>query len=784
MRPERDTLVGRVDEIAAVTQLLTDTGDGASRLVTLTGPGGVGKTRLAVRLATDLSEAFASVVSVDLRGVDDPDRIAERIADAAGALTVADTKDDVESLVHQLADQHMLLVCDNAEQVADGLADVVGGLLDLCPYLRVLVTSRSTLEVPGEQQVPLTGLTAPHPECSDWPTRVVPEAVELFRQRARAIDPGFTLATAGKIATVGRICNRLAGFPLLVEIVAARARMYSVEQLEARLDEVFQSRWGARRSRTGYGTTFRSVMQMSWELCSEEQQAAWRRLAVFADGFTVQAAMEVCCDNDILPPEEIDNVLDALVRQSLVTPAGDGRLSLLEPIRHAGWDQLVHAGEVETLRQAHARWILAFTHEASVQWCGPDEVAWLDALRAELPNVRAALSFYAEQGDLDSAAHLLAGVTRTRVPFRDGTLREWRNQLDRLLRAHETASSERGWTIGCAHAGWIAVCQGSPEAADIIASARRAGDRAGTAEPLVDYAEAVYATFGEGNPRAIDQWDQVRQGLLRLDRPAGDFAMTEMWWAIASAAFGSLEDGQYATEQFLADAYNIGAAWHITWAEWTRAIYLLRIEDYENAELLLHSSLPVQRDVGDHWGPIWWVACAAWIAMSRNQPERAAELAGATDRVMELTGIAITGLKGLADRHHAAKDYACVRLGQQRYDTVYQAGRTIPDYSTACALALGEITVAPPADEVSARRDLPGLLATLTEREREVAELLRQRATNAEIAEHFCVSATTVKSHVQHVLRKLGCATRYQVARLLENPVSAAGSSSSAINPQ
>lgn len=763
IQAERDALIGRADDVAAVTQLLHEQ---YTRLVTITGPGGVGKTRAAMRVGLELDDHLdEGTVLVELRSIDehDPDHVAQRIAADAGVLTVTSAGEDAEALVAALAGRQMLLILDNAEHLAEPVAEVVSLLLDHCPQLRLVVTSRAALDVPGEQQYPLPPLAAPDPDSSDWSPDEMATAVQLFRERARQVQPTFVVSTTDKHAIIARMCHRLGGFPLLIEIVAAKARLFSMEQIEQRLDNVFQSRWSLRSRRASWASTFSGVMSLSWQLCSPAEQAAWRRLSVFDSGFTVSAAADVITDEETLPADAVDEVLDSLVRQSLVHHRGEDRLMLLEPIRQAGWSQLTDAGEVQATRCAHSQWTLAWVHEAAQHWCGPDELAWLDAVHTELANVRSALGFFAEQGQLDQGAHLLAAVTRTRTPFRDGTMREWRQQLQRLLAAHEYTTSTRGWSIACAHSGWIGVCQGDPTAAEVIASARAAADAAGRPDALVEYAEAVYAVFGRGSAEAINQLQTLRQRLLGLQRPAGDLAMITMWWAIASTSFGAIDHADEATDTFLREAEDTGAPWHITWAQWARAVYLIRIGEHTDARKLLHTALPVQRTAGDYWGPIWWVAAAAWITHGEGRPRRTAELLGATDRVMELTGVRILGLRGIDERYHAAADYAATALGTRRYDAAYQAGRAIPDYGTACDLAGEAITLTPPEENTS--RATAGVLS---QRESEVAELVATGLTNKEIAQQLVVAQATVKNQVASLLTKLNCSHRGQVQHALQ----------------
>ncbi|WP_232665832.1 helix-turn-helix transcriptional regulator [Pseudonocardia sp. TRM90224] len=768
---DRDSLVGRTGELTDLTGLLT----GRVQLVTVTGPGGVGKTRVATRVAHDLRhhQRFPDgVVLVDLRGVDNPEWIPDRIVQDAGMHTVS-AVDSMTLLQQRLRDAQLLLVLDNCEQVAADVGDVIGVLLDSCPGVRVLATSRTTLELPGEHQYPLLPLAAPHPDSPEFDENPLPEALVLFADRAAAVDPGFDLQD-NRIA-VARICHRLGGFPLLIEIITSKLRMFSVPQLEQRLDNVFGARWSTV-TRTGYRTTFCGVMDLSWNLCSPAERLVWQRLSVFAGGVTLEAAEAVVSDtapdtgSDGVAAEDVELILDGLIRQSLLTRDAASRrprFRVLEPIRQVGADALTAAGEQDLVRERHSAWCARFLAEAAEHWCGPEEVAWLDAVHAELPNVRAAMDWCASSGDTERGIRIGADLIRVRVPFRDGTLQEWRSHLQRMVELHPRR--DRVLLLGLTQCAWVAVCQGSAEATDLLDRARdverelEGGASAATVDPHLAYAETAYATFVLGDPAAADLAARARR-LMRASGAEGDACMATMWWAIASSLFADPAVSDEATRTHLEEATGRQGAWHLSWAQWTRAVHLLlRKGEIEPAGELLHQSLPVQREIGDYWGPIWWVAFASWLASARGDHLRAAELCGATERVMELTGIMLNNLRGNGDQHQRCLQLASEALGEPLCKAAYRRGLAVPDYGTAIALALGEISLTdgPAGSEPHVARNV------LTPREYEVALLVGQR-TNDEIAAALQVSVTTVKTHVTQILQKLGCRRRRQVPDALQ----------------
>jgi DNA-binding CsgD family transcriptional regulator len=308
---------------------------------------------------------------------------------------------------------------------------------------------------------------------------------------------------------------------------------------------------------------------------------------------------------------------------------------------------------------------------------------------------------------------------------------------------------------GLAQSAWVAVCQGSDDATDLLEQARAAAGH--DEHPHVAYAEAAYATFGLGDSASPEVAARARHLLRKHGGADGDVGMATMWWAVSEALFGDLEASDRASQTHLEEARRIAAPWHLSWAQWVRAVHLLRDGALDEAGALLHRSLSAQRRIGDYWGPIWWVAFAAWLASARGEHLRAAELSGATERVMELTGIQLTNLRGNGDQHMRCQELARAALGEPVYQAAYRRGRAVPDYATAITLALGEVTLGEgaPSGSGAGRR-------LLTRREQEVALLVAER-TNDEIAAALGVSVATVKTHVTQILQKLGCASRRQV---------------------
>ncbi|MDX3524217.1 ATP-binding protein [Streptomyces scabiei] len=377
------SFVGRRREIADIRRLL-----GAGRVVTLTGVGGVGKTRLALAVAEASRKAFpGGVWLVDLAAVRDPVAVA---ATAAGVLRIPDRGPGpvLARLTDHLATQRALIVLDNCEHLIEASAELAKALATTCPNLRVLATSRETLDIAGEHVFTVPPLSVPD------------EAVHLLTDRATALRPEFRLTAASRTEAV-RLCSVLDGLPLAIELAAARLRTLSVEQLLGRLEDRFALLTGGCRTTLPRQRTLRGMIEWSYELCAPSERLLWERLSVFSGAFTLEAVEEVCT-GDGLPAHEVVTLLDRLVAQSVVLVTKDDgapRYRLLETIREYGRMRLAASGEHPRLSRRHREFYLDRAERFAEQWYGPDQRDILAWLRAEHANLVAAL----ECPDTDAA---------------------------------------------------------------------------------------------------------------------------------------------------------------------------------------------------------------------------------------------------------------------------------------------------------------------------------------------------------------------------------------------
>src|SRR5215831_4576367 len=402
-------LVGRDQEVKAVTDLLLSEG---VRLVTLTGPGGVGKTRLAVEAASRLGTDFGDGARfVDLAAVPVAELVPGAVASALG-LRSSDSR-VITDLESHLRARQLLLVVDNFEHVL-GAAPLLARLLAAAPGLVALVTSRSVLRLGGEHEFAVPGLSLPEPGARPYKAAVQEYgSVRLFAERARAIAPGFEL-TDGNAAAVAEICRRLDGLPLAIELAAARVRLLPPQALLARLDDRMGLLTGGARDLPERQRTLRSTLDWSFGLLSTGEQAVFARLGVFAGTFGLPAAEAVCGPAAATPADPararpVMDTLGSLVDSSLVRAqarGGEPRFGLLETIREYALEHLRDGGEWREAHDRHAAYFLAFAEPAAAELQGPGQLAWLDRLETEHGNLGAAMSWLVEQGQLESAIQL------------------------------------------------------------------------------------------------------------------------------------------------------------------------------------------------------------------------------------------------------------------------------------------------------------------------------------------------------------------------------------------
>ncbi|WP_282702347.1 BTAD domain-containing putative transcriptional regulator [Streptomyces sp. CC219B] len=685
---EMTTFIGRTAQLAEVRALLTP-----ARVVTLTGVGGVGKTRLALRVAAELEPAFADGVRLaDLAPLTDPELLGRAVAEALG-LRDHSARPAVDTILDHLRDRRLLVVLDNCEHLVDDVAALVLRMARAAPGLRVLATSRQRLGIPGEHVLTVPSLTvpdAPSPTrradgalCAQDGTAERSEAVRLFVDRAVAAAPEFRLTTRNRDA-IAQLCRRLDGIPLAIELAAVRLSTMTADEILERLDDRFRllsAPYGPPSAR--YQHTLRRVVDWSYDLCTQQEQLLWSRLSVFSDGFDLEAAETVCAGEGIAR-EDVLNLLAGLVNKSIVAVNSSGdraRYSLLETVRQYGQQRLREQGGATKLRLRHSECYRMMAVRAGDEWCGPGEADWLIRLRTELPNFRTALDFCTTRQDrVDAGLEIAVNLARTRCWFFNSTLGEGRHWLERLL-ALPTDAPPPLVAGGLAMKAWIALCQGdNPSAEAFLAECRILASELpdGAAAPPVTFIEGAHAMLVRGDPRSCALLAEARDR-FRAAGQRGDAHMATMLWAMAEAFLGDRASARAALDAYVVEAAESGAEWARTWAQWCTGLFELRHGTAERSPAHLREALGRQWGLGDSWGPVWGAETLAWAMAATGHHAQAARLLGAAHRLRQDTGVALIGLRPFHEAHVTTEHRVRQALGTREYEAAWSQGASTRD---------------------------------------------------------------------------------------------------------
>jgi predicted ATPase/DNA-binding CsgD family transcriptional regulator len=766
---ETTSFVGREAELARLSALLS-----RARLVTVTGPGGVGKTRLALRAAAKAAPGFTDgACLVELAAAREPGQLVPAVAGALG-VAVPDRGSPRDAVLGHLADRQLLLILDTCEHLIDACAMFAEAVIARAPRVTMLATSREPLDVSGENACPVAPLPVPRRCDAGTPAGT---AVELFIQRASAAVPGYAF-TPDDLPQVIRLCRRLDGIPLAIELAAVRLRALPLAELASRLDQrlaLLASGHGARHR------TLREAIGWSHDLCTPAEQALWARLSVFGGPFTMSAAEEVCAGE--FEPGQVMPALIRLVDKSVLVRAGNAagagappgpgtahptRYLMLGTFRAFGAGQLAASGAEASTRRRFIGRYLAMAASLHDHFLDDDQPGRLRDLRREHDNIRAALD-YALGGPAENTADGAAGPAEAGdgVELAIALLDYWRCRglapegsqwLGKAVARAPAGSAARGRALLAR--GHLLAAQGSADLA--LADASRvldlAADLGDAALKAHGHLVRTMALTTSGRlPEAAEAGDEAR----RLLTAAGDrTALIDLDIQLTYLALLN-GDSQAAFRLVERALRQLGASrerWqHAScYLQAALALYLAG-RDTESAWTAIRA-LRAKQETGDVAGLACALELLGWLAARAGSHQRAAWLLGAAETRWERAGRRFAGLAVFEQAREAAVARSVAALGAERFAELLARGARQPLAATI-AFALDETR--DPDDDGGAPAPLAG---RLTAREREIAIHVADGLTNRQVAEKLFISRRTVDAHLEHIFGKLGITSRVMLA--------------------
>ncbi|MFF3763997.1 ATP-binding protein [Streptomyces sp. NPDC001922] len=679
---ELNRFVGRKAELAELGRRLD-----RSRLVTVTGVGGVGKTRITLRAAHLMQERFLDGAwLVDLSTLHEPDLLEHAFTEALGLADHLGRRPR-RALAEQLAERRLLIVLDGFEHIVEECASLVRELLCRVPGLRVLAAGRRLLGLPGEQAFPLAPMPAPAPARSPrGPRALVGDAAVLLADRASAVLPGFTITDDNRWA-VAELCHRLDGIPLALELAAGRLRALSVDQLLHRLDDRFRLLTGGSHGAVPRHQTLRTAIGWSHELCTPRERLLWARLSVFAGHFDLEAVEYVCSGPD-LPADDVLDVVTELVAQSVVVcedapggapPAGGSagahvRYRMLDTVRAYGACWLDALDDTARMRRRHRDWYMGLATWCELDWFSPRQAEVAARIDTELPNLRVALESSLEGGEDAHIGQYLAG-TLWFFWIGCGRLAEGRHWLDRALELdgdNDEARLKALWV-----AGYVAVLQGDTVGA--IAALRECSEEAERTGSALAAACALHRTgclalVSDDMPRA----ERLIRSALERYREIGELNSNvltgQVELAMAMAFQGDLSGAVALCESVREICEEHGERWTLSYALYVLGFAAWTRGDAREARRLLEESLAIHHAFHDLVGTVLTLELLALLTACEGAPEEAAVLQGAAGHLWRSVGLPQFGSQSFDSPHRLCEQRTREELGAERYEECLREG--------------------------------------------------------------------------------------------------------------
>ncbi|MFL5590073.1 MAG: tetratricopeptide repeat protein [Ktedonobacteraceae bacterium] len=798
------SFIGRERAIAELKSLLSTT-----RLLTLTGAGGSGKTRLALQVATTLLAEFEhGVWWVELASLTDPVLVPQQVASSLG-LSEQPGRSLMDTLTGALQPRKPLLVLDNCEHLVAACAHLVETLLRSCPGLHILTTSREAFNIPGETiwLVPSLGV----PDAYHLPPiegLVKYESVQLFIERATSVLPAFRL-TQENAPVLVQVCHRLDGLPLAIELAAARVKVLSLEQIATRLDHSYRLLAGGSRTALPRQQTLQATIEWSYHLLPEKERILFRRLSVFLGSFALEAAEAVCAGNGLKQDEVLD-LLSHLVDKSLVAVtqrSGEARYRLLETIRQYAQEKLHEFGEAAPMRRNHRDWYARLAEQAKAETLEARQGSWFERLEAEHENLRVALGWSLDQQEAETAARIGAGIFR--FWLLRGYISEGRLWMERALSGFSEKNAVRAQALNVAVV--LTIQQDDSKRAKTLAEesldlCRELADRKETGYALNtlgwlahnegDYAGAVtffeesLALFRELGQKhdialvlsslgltvlSLGEYERAAalcEESLAISRERGDpssIASVLTNLGIITLARGDVERAKELCEESLARRKTLvdkgGCAHTLTILG---RIALIQGDD-ERATACYKESLTLRLETGEKEGIATALEGLAAVAGMQGQPVRAVRLYGSAQSLRTMLGAPLTPI----DRSSYEQTVAAVRalFDEPTFLNAWTEGQAMPLVEAIAEAAQVKVREHITPSPVPAPLDTPstspfrGNPFGLTDREIEVLRLVTQGLTTLQIAERLIISPRTADAHLRSIYSKLGVTSRAAATR-------------------